>query len=337
MRAIGEAMSLRLMRLIDPERAHGLAIRALQAGLGPKAKPDAPELRVEIAGLKLPNPLGLAAGFDKNGDAIAPLLRAGFGFVEIGAVTPRPQPGNPRPRLFRLMADEAAINRFGFNNLGMDAMKKRLEAPRPDGVLGVNLGANKDSEDRAQDYQILIEHLGGLVDFCTINVSSPNTEKLRDLQGEDALRSLIEGALNARARHAPDTKIFLKIAPDLTQDEVESIANLVKSLGIDALIATNTTLSRDGLQSKFRNETGGLSGKPLADLSTKIIAQAYGVLGDDVPIIGVGGIDSAKAAQAKLDAGARALQLYTALVYHGFGLLDEIKEGLLAPHADKTP
>ena len=329
MRKIGENIALKLMRQIDPETSHKLALKALNIGLGPNAKQDAPELAVELAGLRLSNPIGVAAGFDKNGEAIAPLMRAGFGFVEIGAVTPRAQTGNPKPRLFRLKEDHAAINRFGFNNQGMEIVGERLSAKRPSGVLGVNLGANKDSEDRAADYAKVMTHLGGLVDFATINVSSPNTEKLRDLQGVDALRSLISGVLEARAKSAPNTRVFLKIAPDLTTQEIEEICALALDLQIDALVATNTTLSREGLQSQHKGEMGGLSGKPLRARSTEVIKIAHNVLGDKLPIIGVGGIDSADAALEKLDAGAKAIQLYTGLVYQGFGLIDEIKVGLL--------
>lgn len=329
MRKIGEKIALAALRQIDPETSHKLALKALNMGLGPKAKFDAPELSVDIAGLKLSNPVGVAAGFDKNGEAIAPLMRAGFGFVEIGAVTPRPQDGNQRPRLFRLKEDAAAINRFGFNNEGMEIIGERLNAKRPKGVLGVNLGANKDSEDRSADYTKVMSHLGALVDFATINVSSPNTEKLRDLQGVDALRGLISGVLEARSKSAPNTRVFLKIAPDLTHQEIDEICRLALDLKIDALVATNTTLSRDGLQSSHKNEMGGLSGKPLQARSTEVIKRAYQTLGDKLPIIGVGGIDSAASAIEKLDAGARAIQIYTGLVYQGFGLVDEIKSGLI--------
>ncbi len=329
MRNIGEKIALSALRQIDPETSHKLALKALNMGLGPNAKIDMPELAVDLAGLKLSNPIGVAAGFDKNGEAIAPLMRAGFGFVEIGAVTPRAQPGNPKPRLFRLKEDAAAINRFGFNNQGMEVVGERLSAKRPDGVLGVNLGANKDSDDRASDYAKVMAHLGSLVDFATINVSSPNTEKLRDLQGVDALRGLISGVLEARSKSAPNTRVFLKIAPDLTEQEIEDICMLALDLKIDALVATNTTLSREGLTSIHKDEMGGLSGKPLRARSTEVIKLAHNILGEKLPIIGVGGIDSAQAAMEKLDAGAKAIQLYTGLVYQGFGLIEEIKSGLI--------
>lgn len=333
MQRLGEKFARNLMLHIDPERAHGLAIQALRHGLGPKAGQDDPALSIDIAGMKLSNPVGLAAGFDKNGIAIAPLLQAGFGFIEIGAVTPRPQPGNPKPRLFRLREDEAAINRFGFNNEGMDAVATRLSAARPSGVLGVNLGANKDSDDRSADYALVYRNLGPLVDFCTINVSSPNTEKLRDLQGIDALRAIIDKVKSARAAENISAKLFLKIAPDLTVAEIEAIAALVAEEKLDALIATNTTITRPNLHSKFADEKGGLSGKPLQALSTSVIARAYSVLKGEVPIIGVGGIDSGAAAVEKMHAGAAAVQLYTALVYKGFPLIDELKSAILKANA----
>ncbi|WP_118135672.1 quinone-dependent dihydroorotate dehydrogenase [Oceanicella sp. SM1341] len=331
MSAFLERAGLPLLRRIDPETAHGLAIRALRLGLAPAPGPvTSPRLATRLAGLKLANPLGLAAGFDKNAEALSPLLRAGFGFVEVGAVTPRPQPGNPRPRLFRLPQDAGVINRFGFNNKGMEAMAQALAAPRPAGITGLNLGANKDSEDRAADYVALMERLGPLVDFATVNISSPNTEKLRDLQGPAALRALLEGVLTARDALPRRIPVFLKIAPDLDSPALAEIAATARGTGIDAIVATNTTLARDGLTSAARGETGGLSGQPVFARSTAVLSELYRLTEGAVPLVGVGGIASAEQAYAKIRAGASALQLYTALAYRGLSLVPEILHGLEA-------
>ncbi|QDL92264.1 quinone-dependent dihydroorotate dehydrogenase [Paroceanicella profunda] len=329
MSAFLERAGLPLLRRLDPETAHGLAIRALRLGLAPAPGAiTSPRLATRLAGLDLANPLGLAAGFDKNAEALAPLLRAGFGFVEVGAVTPRPQPGNPRPRLFRLEQDVGVINRFGFNNKGMEAMAQALEAPRPAGITGLNLGANKDSADRAADYVALIARLGPLVDFATVNISSPNTEKLRDLQGPAALRALLDGVLAARAALPRRIPVFLKIAPDLDVAALADIAATARETGIDAIVATNTTLARDGLTSAARGEAGGLSGQPVFERSTAVLSELYRLTGGAVPLIGVGGIGSAEQAYAKIRAGASALQLYTALAYRGLSLVPTILTGL---------
>ncbi|MCB1396548.1 MAG: quinone-dependent dihydroorotate dehydrogenase [Rhodobacter sp.] len=324
-----EALGLWAMHRIDPETGHGLALKALNAGLVPlPGTVTSPRLRTRVAGLQLPNPVGLAAGFDKNAVALRPLARAGFGFVEVGAATPRPQPGNPRPRLFRLTEDRAVINRFGFNNDGAQAIAARL-AQRPDGpVVGLNLGANKDSADRAADFAQVLRTCGPHVDFVTVNVSSPNTEKLRDLQGPAALSALLAGVMQARAdleRHIP---VFLKIAPDLDAEGLEGIAEVARGSGLDAIIATNTTLGREGLVSRDRAQAGGLSGAPLFEKSTRVLARLSRLTDGRLPLIGVGGIDSAEAAYAKIRAGASAVQLYSALVYHGFSLVAEIARGL---------
>ncbi|MDF1728162.1 MAG: quinone-dependent dihydroorotate dehydrogenase [Sulfitobacter sp.] len=319
-----ERAGLAALRRLDPERAHGLALKALQAGLTPSPGPmTSPRLRCTVAGLDLANPLGLAAGFDKNAEAIAPLSRAGFGFVEVGAATPLPQPGNPRPRLFRLTEDAGAINRFGFNNQGMEAICDRL-ADRPRGTVpvGLNLGANKDSTDRATDFARVMERVGDHVDFATVNVSSPNTERLRDLQGKAALAGLLEGVMAVRGQ----VPVFLKIAPDLSERELEEVAEVAEASGIAAIIATNTTLDRTGLRSAHAGEAGGLSGQPLFDRSTRVLARLSTFT--SLPLIGVGGIGSAEQAYAKICAGASALQLYTALVYGGLSLVREIVEGL---------
>ncbi|MBB5516018.1 dihydroorotate dehydrogenase [Rubricella aquisinus] len=319
-----EQIGLPLLRAFDPETAHGLAIRALRAGLAPQPGPvTSARLATTVAGLHLPNPVGLAAGFDKNAQAVQPLLNAGFGFIEVGAATPRPQPGNPKPRLFRLSEDHAAINRFGFNNDGMEAIAKRLEAPRT-GILGINLGANKDSADRAVDFATVLSRMAHLVDFATVNVSSPNTEKLRDLQGPAALSALLERVMAVRGT----TPVFLKIAPDLTDQDIADIARVARDAGIQGIIATNTTLNRDGLTSPHRVQKGGLSGAPLMDRATEVLRQLYTETDGTIPLIGVGGIASGADAYAKIRAGASAVQLYTALVFHGIGLAARIARDL---------
>jgi len=323
MNALLERLGLAALRKIDPEAAHGLAIRALQLGLTPAPGPaTSSHLKTTLAGLELPNPVGLAAGFDKNATAIAPLSRAGFGFIEVGAATPRPQPGNPKPRLFRLTEDRAAINRFGFNNDGMEAIIARL-ARRGAGVpVGLNLGANKTSTDRAADFAKVMTAARDHVDFATVNVSSPNTEKLRDLQGKAALAGLLDGVMDVRGA----TPVFLKIAPDLTPAEIEDVADVANNAGVAAIIATNTTLDRDGLKSPHKAEAGGLSGAPLFDKSTRVLARLSTLT--DIPLVGVGGIASAEQAYTKIRAGASAVQLYTALVYGGLSLVSEIATGL---------
>jgi dihydroorotate dehydrogenase len=326
MRAL-EKVGLTALRRIDPETAHGLALKALNMGLGPRTGPvTSDRLKTRIAGLDMPNPVGLAAGFDKNATALDALAKTGFGFLEVGAATPRPQPGNPMPRLFRLTTDQAAINRFGFNNDGMDQIADRLSARPHDAVIGLNLGANKDSQDKAKDFATVLTRCGPVVDFATVNVSSPNTEKLRDLQGKAALAALLAGVMEARAALAQPIPVFLKIAPDLSVDEIAEVAEVANASGIDALIATNTTLDRDGLHGPYKAEIGGLSGQPLFEKSTRVLAQLAGLT--TLPIIGVGGVGSAEQAYQKIRAGASAVQLYTALVYGGISLAGDIARGL---------
>lgn len=316
-----------LLRRIDPERGHGLALAALRAGLGPRGGAfTTTRLKTRVAGLELPNPLGLAAGFDKNAVALGALSHSAFGWVEVGAATPRPQTGNARPRLFRLSEDRAAINRMGFNNDGAGAIAARLAHRPKNMVLGLNLGANKDSEDRAADYSEVLGRCGALVDFATVNVSSPNTERLRDLQGPDALAALLSGVMDARAKLDKPIPVFLKIAPDLGQDDLAAIARVAEDAGLAGIIATNTTLARDGLRSPHAGEAGGLSGAPLFGPSTQVLARLSGMTA--LPLIGVGGIGSAEDAYAKIRAGASALQLYTALVYGGLSLVRDILQGL---------
>ncbi|MFY0690706.1 MAG: quinone-dependent dihydroorotate dehydrogenase [Paracoccaceae bacterium] len=324
-----ESIGLAALRRFDPETAHGLALRSLRLGLAATPGPVRSErLRTRVAGLEFPNPVGLAAGFDKNAEALAPLMRAGFGFLEVGAATPRPQPGNPRPRLFRLTEDSAAINRFGFNNDGMDAIADRL-ARRPAGIpVGLNLGANKDSDDRARDFAVVLARCADCVDFATVNVSSPNTEKLRDLQGRAALQSLLAGVMETREGLERPVPVFLKIAPDLTSDELAEIAEVAFEARIDGIIATNTTLSREGLKSAHRDQAGGLSGAPLFERSTRVLAQLSKITEGKLPLIGVGGVGSAEQAYAKICAGASAVQLYTAMVFGGLSLAAHIPQGL---------
>lgn len=312
--------------LLDPEEAHRLTVRILKHGLGPKLSDLKDEtLATKVAGLSFPNPLGLAAGFDKNAEAADSMLDLGFGFVEVGAVTPRPQIGNDRPRVFRLRADAAIINRYGFNNDGLDAVAGRLKARAKRGVVGVNLGANKDSADRGGDYVKGVKALAGLVDFYTVNISSPNTPGLRALQGKSALCDLMNRVLSARQDNAPETPVFLKIAPDLTDEDKADIAAAALDLSLDGLIISNTTVARPGgLRSAHRTEAGGLSGKPLFAPSTALLREFYQVLRGAIPLIGVGGVSSARDAYEKVLAGASLIQLYTALVYEGPGLAARI-------------
>lgn len=324
-----EKAGLAVLHRFDPEQAHRLALLALRAGAAPSpGLLTSDRLRTEVAGLRLSNPVGLAAGFDKNAEALRGLVRAGFGFVEVGAITPRPQPGNPKPRLFRLTEDRAAINRFGFNNDGMEMAATRLAQRPSDMVLGLNLGANKDSEDRARDFATVLGRCGAHLDFATVNVSSPNTERLRDLQGKDALASLLAGVLAERDALSRRIPVFLKIAPDLDAEGLQDIADVARASGIDGIIATNTTLSRDGLVSAYAGETGGLSGQPLFARSTAVLQRLHSLTGGAIPLVGVGGVGSARQAYDKILAGASAVQLYTALVYGGLSLVQEIVEGL---------
>ena len=321
----------KLLTLLPAETAHRTALMGLKAGFGPKARTAAdPVLKTALAGMELSHPVGLAAGFDKNAEAPDALLNAGFAFVEVGAVTPRPQLGNPQPRLFRLREDKAVINRMGFNNEGLDAVKARLEArqdspTKATGAVGVNLGANKDSEDRANDYAVLLKALSGLADFFTVNISSPNTPGLRTLQSGDALDELLKKVNDARWAEP----VFLKVAPDLVEADIDAIVKAVQVHALSGLIVSNTTLERpESLKSAHKGEAGGLSGLPLKTRSTEVLRQFRQRTGPDLPIIGVGGVDGPEAAYAKIRAGANAVQLYTALVYQGPGLALKIRDGL---------
>jgi len=325
-----ERAGLALLRRTDPERAHALSLIALQIGLAPLPGPvTLPRLACRLAGMPLLNPVGLAAGYDKNATVIGPLSRAGFGFLEVGAATPQPQSGNPRPRLFRLTEDRAAINRFGFNNDGAEAIAARLALRQHTAVpVGLNLGANKTSDNRAADFARVLAVCGPHVDFATVNVSSPNTEKLRDLQGPAALSALLAGVMEARATLAVPIPVFLKIAPDLNPDDLAQIAQIALASGLAGIIATNTTLSREGLKSASRDQNGGLSGQPLFEKSTRVLAQLSHLTDGKLPLIGVGGIASAEDAYTKIRAGASVVQLYTAMVYQGLSLVPRIATGL---------
>ena len=312
---------------LDAERAHGLALQALKSGLLPACAPE--PLPVRLFGLQFANPLGLAAGFDKNAEAVAGLARIGFGFVEVGSLTPRPQAGNPKPRLFRLKEDQAVINRMGFNNEGHEAALARLQGQRFSTVLGVNVGANKDASDRMADYALGITRFNDVADYLTVNISSPNTPGLRALQSRQELESLLARIAEARARLSGPKPVMLKIAPDLEQEELEDIARLTANGAVDGIILSNTTITRpESLASALKAETGGLSGKPLFELSTRKLAALARLT--RLPIIGAGGIHDAETAWQKLRAGASLLQLYSGLVYGGPGLVAEIVNGLAA-------
>ncbi len=324
-------LATRALRGLDPEDAHGLAIQGLKLGLGPKGGPVDPILATSLAGLPLPNAVGLAPGFDKDAEVFGPMLRAGFGFVECGTVTPKPQAGNPRPRLFRLSEDRAVINRMGFNNRGLEAFAGRLAARGP-GVVGANIGANKDSEDRIGDYVAGLRRLWGLASYFTINVSSPNTPGLRALQTRAALEELLGRLAEAREALPAEGRVplFLKVAPDLEAGEVESIVETCLAHGLAGIMVSNTTVSRPALTSRFAGEAGGLSGAPLTALSTRVLGEFAQVSAGRLALVGVGGIGSGGEAYAKIRAGAGAVQLYSALVFEGPGLVTRIKRDLAA-------
>jgi dihydroorotate dehydrogenase len=315
---------------LDAENAHDLTLKALETLPLPQGGKDDPRLRSTCLGLDFVNPVGLAAGFDKNARVPDAMLRLGFGFVEVGGVTPLPQPGNVKPRVFRLARDEAVINRYGLNSEGMEAVAQRLQARKKHGVIGINLGANKDSADRVEDYVRLTRRLAGLAQFLTLNVSSPNTPGLRDLQARASLDDLIARVLAARDESGFATRILLKIAPDLDEATLDDILSIATARKIDGIILSNTTLARpSSLQDQAALEAGGLSGRPLFRPSTILLAKAYLRLEGKIPLIGVGGIASGEDALAKISAGASLIQLYSALIFQGPGLVREIKETLL--------
>jgi dihydroorotate dehydrogenase len=325
-----------LLYALDPEDAHRLAIRMLQIAPIPPPLADDKRLAVRVFGLNFPNPIGLAAGFDKNAEAPDALLRAGFGFVEVGTITPLPQPGNPRPRLFRLDGDQAIINRLGFNSDGAEAVLRRLAArAKAGGIVGINVGANKDSPDRIADYARLIERFAAVASYVTVNISSPNTPALRDLQQARVLDDLLARVIDARERTAPKagrTPVLLKIAPDLSLADLDDIVGIARARRVDGMIIGNTTIARPARlrETEKATEVGGLSGRPLLPLADRMLAETYVRVEDAFPLVGAGGIDSGASALGKIRAGASLVQVYSGLVFRGLGLLGEIKRALVA-------
>jgi dihydroorotate dehydrogenase len=321
-----------LLLALPPERAHDLAVKSLELGLYPRADAsDDKRLSQRLFGLDFPNPLGMAAGFDKNARVPGPLLGMGFGFVEVGTLTPRAQPGNPQPRMFRSIGDRAVINRLGFNNEGQQTALARLKQERPRGIVGINLGAGRDSPDRIGDYVEGIALMAQVASYFTVNISSPNTPGLRDLQAPDALDALLARVQQAREALAKSPPLLVKLAPDLAEDDLPEIVRVILARGVDGIIVSNTTLARTGLRDRgFARETGGLSGRPLFARSTRMLARVKLLVEGKLPLIGVGGIDSGETALAKIDAGASLLQLYTGLVFEGPGLIGRIKQSLVA-------
>jgi dihydroorotate dehydrogenase len=331
-----DRLSRPFLRALDPEDAHALAIKALRYMPVAKSSPDPAELGVRAFGLNFPNPVGLAAGFDKNAQVPDALLRLGFGFVEVGTVTPRAQAGNPKPRIFRLSADEGIINRLGFNNDGAAAVHARLAARKSaGGIVGLNIGANRDSTDRIEDYVRLVEAFAAVASYFTVNVSSPNTPGLRDLQQAKVLDGLLARVLDARERSRPRanvTPVLLKIAPDVTLSDLDDIVGVARKRRIDGMIIGNTTVTRPtALRAReLAAEQGGLSGRPLFKLSTRMLAETFVRAEGAFPLVGAGGVDSGATAIAKIKAGATLLQLYSAMVYRGVGVVNEIKTDLAA-------
>ncbi len=334
MKKLFERLGQRALFTFDPETAHGLSITALATGLAGRCRgAQSPRLKTSACGLDFPNPLGMAAGYDKNAEVPDALLALGFGFAEVGTVTPRPQAGNPKPRIFRLTEDKAVINRLGFNNEGHDRAFARLSARSGrGGIVGVNIGANKDSADRIADYEAGVSRFAALASYLTVNISSPNTPGLRDMQARGALGELLARVVAARdavAGAGRRTPILLKIAPDLHQADLEDIAAEVGDKGVDGVIVSNTTISRPALRNRAHAaETGGLSGRPLFDLSTTVLARMRRLLGPQRVLVGVGGVDSTETALEKIRAGADLVQLYTGMIYAGPGLPGRIVQGM---------
>jgi dihydroorotate dehydrogenase len=332
------ALARPILHRLDPEQAHHVTLLALRSGLVRGApEPDDPVLTTRVFGIDFPNPIGLAAGFDKDAEVLDAMLSFGFGFVEAGTVTPLPQPGNPKPRLFRLDEDRAVINRFGFNSRGLAPFREKLRARRArgtSGIVGANVGKNRDTVDAAADYERGIEELAPIADYLVINVSSPNTPGLRALQRKDEIAALLQRAMAARGRavgqHRPPP-LLAKVGPDLTEEELRDIAEAAEASGLDGLIIGNTTVERPAhLKSAHRNETGGLSGRPLTERATACLASMYRLTGGRLPIVGCGGVSSGDEAYAKIRAGASLVQLYSALVFEGPGLVARIKRDLAA-------
>lgn len=325
-----------LLLAVEPERAHELALRALESGIYARdAGPGDPRLRVEAMGLGFPNPVGIAAGFDKDARVYDAMLDVGFGFSEVGTVTPLAQKGNPKPRVFRLIRDRGVINRLGFNNRGHELAHRLLSRRKPTGLIGVNIGANKDTEDKAADYVRGIARFYDLADYFMVNISSPNTPGLRDLQAPAALDALLTRVMAERdalaAAEARRVPIAVKLSPDVAEEDLPAICERLLAHKVDAIAVSNTTLARPaGLDPLFANEAGGLSGRPLFERSTAVLARVYQATGGSVPLIGIGGIESGETALAKIEAGATLVQLYTALVYQGPALVGRIKQDLAA-------
>jgi len=315
---------------LDPERAHGLTIDLLRLRTGTAFTPEpqhTPRLETTVAGLAFANPVGLAAGFDKHAEVFGPVLSLGFGFVEVGTITPLPQPGNPKPRLFRLVEDRAVINRYGFNSEGQEVASQRLHRRmRTRGRVGVNIGANKDSPDRIADYAEGVRRMAPVADYLTVNISSPNTPGLRELQDEGALRDLLAAVQEARAPGGPP--VFLKLAPDLGEGEPRQIVRAAIDQRVDGLIVSNTTVTRPSLRSRHAGESGGLSGAPLKALALDALRRFRSESGGELPLIGAGGIASAEDAWERIRAGASLVQLYSAMVYEGPGIARRIGRGL---------
>jgi dihydroorotate dehydrogenase len=320
-----------LLLALSPERAHDLAVKSLELGIYPRAtEPDDKRLTQTVFGLSFPNPIGMAAGFDKDARVPRELLQMGFGFVEVGTLTPRPQSGNPPPRMFRSFADGAVINRLGFNNEGQEAALARLKQRAP-GIVGINLGAGRGSKDRAGDYAEGIARMAEVASYLTINISSPNTPGLRDLQAPEALDALLRRVQEARGATRRRPPLLVKLAPDLADADLPEIVGVIRARGVDGIIVANTTLAREGLRDQvFAKEAGGLSGRPLFARSTRMLARVFNFTEGTLPLVGVGGIDSGEAALAKIEAGATLLQLYTGLVFEGPGLIGRIKQALVA-------
>lgn len=328
---------------LDAETAHGLTIQALKTGLMPcTSRNTDPKLKVTLWDRVFPNPVGLAAGFDKNADVVGPMLKMGFGFVEAGTVTPKPQEGNPRPRVFRDATHDAVVNRMGFPNKGADTFRHNIEKffetrPRPSGILGINIGMNKGVNDPVKDYCQLVRMLGAYADYLTVNISSPNTPGLRNLQARENLMPLLARILEEREKSCSAAKppLLVKLAPDLSEDQLKDVADCLIEAKVDGVILGNTTLDRpDYLSARIQEEQGGLSGRPLTDKSTAIIRAFYKHTDGQLPIIGVGGISSAQDAYDKICAGASLIQLYTALVFQGPSLVSDILDGL-SKHLEK--
>ena len=324
-----------MLLLMEPERAHDVTLRSLESGMfGWTTKPDDARLGVDIWSGHLPNPIGIAAGFDKNGRVPDVMIRVGFGFAEIGTVTPLPQVGNPKPRVLRLIRDRAMINRLGFNNAGHMRVKARLKMRDKEGFMGVNVGANKDATDRTADYVAGIETFYDDANYFMVNISSPNTPGLRDLQAPAALDELLGRVMAARAERVasgkPQVPIAVKIAPDVAVDDLPAICERLEAHAVDAIAISNTTLARPAdIDRLFHKEVGGLSGRPLFERSTIMLAKVYQLTGGRIPLIGIGGIESGATALQKIEAGATLIQLYTALVYEGPSLIERIKDHLV--------